>query len=163
LGLYITNYGLKYLLKLQDVEDSNGFAHCSSADVSHLSHFVLDVSPLPDLCVLLDLLAPQGDVRQLVAQPAALSPAIGILAVEHFVLLGRRVHDCGKLAKGAALESLDVGLFHFCQLDLLDPLAKDVGVERALQGRQVENVIALAETGKSDLALADRDLKGQLS
>ena len=81
-----------------------------------LRHLVLDVGPLPDLVVLLDLVAALRDVAELVAESAALLAAVGVEAPEHLVLLGSRLHDGGKLAEGAALEAINVGLLDLGKL-----------------------------------------------
>ena len=86
--------------------------------MSYLGHFILDVGPLPDLVVLLDFFTAQRDVVQLLAESAAVLPAFGVPAAEHFVLLRRRVHDGGELAEGTALQALDVGLLNLGELTM---------------------------------------------
>ena len=75
-----------------------------------LGHLVLDVGPLPDLCVFLDFFAAKRDLRDLSAEAAALLPALGVEAQEDLVQLLRYVHDGGEGTERTLLESLDTGL-----------------------------------------------------
>ena len=75
-----------------------------------LCHLVLDVGPLPDLGVFLDLFAAKRDVRDLSAEAAALLAALGVEAQEDLVQLLRHLHDGGEGTERTLLESLDTGL-----------------------------------------------------
>jgi hypothetical protein len=75
-----------------------------------LGHLVLDVGTLPDLGVLLDLLAAQRDVGDLATQPAALLAALRVEAEEDLVLLLRLVHDGREGAERALLEAVEASL-----------------------------------------------------
>ena len=67
------------------------------------------------------------------AQAATLLATIGVLAVEHLVLLGSCFHDGGKRAERTLLEALDISLFKFSQLDSLQPFGKGVDLQGLLE------------------------------
>ena len=53
---------------------------------------------------------------ELLAESAAVLPALRVVAAEDLVLFRCRVHDGGKLAEGAALEAINVGLLDLGKL-----------------------------------------------
>ena len=124
-----------------------------------LGHLVLDVGPLPDLGVLLHLVASQRDMRDLVAQPTGFFTTVRVLTMEDLVLLRQSIHDRGKLAEGTLLETWNVGLFNLGQLDLPEPLGEHVRVESALKNEKFEGLFAIAEAIQASLAIPYRHLK----
>ncbi len=68
-------------------------------------HLVFDVSSLSNLHIFLHLFTAQRNMRDLLADPAALFAAFRIEAREHFVFLLWLVHDGGKRAEGALLQT----------------------------------------------------------
>jgi len=75
-----------------------------------LRHLVLDVGPLPDLGVLLDLFTAKRDVGDLSTESTALLAALRVKARKDFVVLLRHVHDGRERTERTLLESVKSGL-----------------------------------------------------